>query len=279
VDVGRELLFLGMDRASSAGTEKLISGPATVGHSPKSKDTYAFLCLTLLLSSSPQTLNLIYTFLNPPPLLFNLSITFATVHRKETPFLAPQPPSQSQPTPKMADTAAPLPSTPSSDDLPMFSASLIPPSVSSSLPSSYTVRPAHASDYHRGFLTVLATLTSTPMIPFEDFAAQVAAMMACKDTYYILVICDRDGWVVGTGSLIVERKFIHGLGLVGHVEDISVRRDQQGKKLGLKLIQALEGVGRAVGCYKVCLFSSVLVYVGLMGGVRRWGRWEISDVG
>jgi glucosamine-phosphate N-acetyltransferase len=152
------------------------------------------------------------------------------------------------------ETATPLDLS-AQDDLPMFDASLIPESVKSSLPSSYTVRPAHASDYHRGFLTVLATLTSTPIIPFSEFSAQVEAMRACKDTYYILVICDKDGWVMGTGSLIVERKFIHGLGLVGHVEDISVRRDQQGKKLGLKLIQALEGIGKAVGCYKVSSMS------------------------
>jgi len=152
----------------------------------------------------------------------------------------------------MASTELAPPLDPSAlNDGPMFDSSLIPDSVKSSLPSSYTIRPTHPSDYNRGFLTVLATLTSTPIIPFSDFDSQITAMKACKDTYYILVICDKDGWVVGTGSLIVERKFIHGLGLVGHVEDISVRRDQQGKKLGLKLIQALEGVGRAVGCYKV----------------------------
>lgn len=156
----------------------------------------------------------------------------------------------------MADTKPDSPAPPldasSLDDPPMFDTSLIPTSVKESLPASYTIRPAHPSDYHRGFLTVLATLTSTPIIPFSDFSGEMAAMNACKDTYYVLVICDKDGWVVGTGSLIVERKFIHGLGKVGHVEDISVRKDQQGKKLGLKLIQALEGVGRGVGCYKVC---------------------------
>ena len=45
---------------------------------------------------------------------------------------------------------------------------------------------------------------------------------------------------------------IHNLGLVGHIEDIAVRKDQQGKKLGLSLIQALDYVAEKVGCYKVC---------------------------
>lgn len=58
---------------------------------------------------------------------------------------------------------------------------------------------------------------------------------------------------MGTGALIVERKFIHRLGMVGHIEDIAVAKDQQGKKLGLRLIQALDFVAERVGCYKVSL--------------------------
>jgi N-acetylglutamate synthase-like GNAT family acetyltransferase len=44
---------------------------------------------------------------------------------------------------------------------------------------------------------------------------------------------------------------IHNLGLVGHIEDIAVAKDQQGKKLGLRIIQALDGVAEAAGAYKV----------------------------
>ena len=44
---------------------------------------------------------------------------------------------------------------------------------------------------------------------------------------------------------------IHDLGLVGHIEDIAVAKDQQGKKLGLRIIQALDYVAEKVGCYKV----------------------------
>ncbi len=44
---------------------------------------------------------------------------------------------------------------------------------------------------------------------------------------------------------------IHSLGRVGHIEDIAVAKDQQGKKLGLKMIQALDYLAEKVGCYKV----------------------------
>lgn len=47
---------------------------------------------------------------------------------------------------------------------------------------------------------------------------------------------------------------IHNLGKVGHIEDIAVAKDQQGKKLGLRIIQALDYISEKVGCYKVCRF-------------------------
>ncbi|KAI5306814.1 Glucosamine-phosphate N-acetyltransferase-like protein [Ascosphaera pollenicola] len=74
--------------------------------------------------------------------------------------------------------------------------------------------------------------------------------------YFPIVICDDKGRVVGTGTLLVERKFIHGLGLVGHIEDIAVDTHQQGKRLGLRLIQALDYVAEKAGCYKTILDCS-----------------------
>lgn len=49
---------------------------------------------------------------------------------------------------------------------------------------------------------------------------------------------------------------IHHLGLVGHIEDIAVTKDQQGKKLGLRIIQALDHLAEKVGCYKTILDCS-----------------------
>lgn len=77
-----------------------------------------------------------------------------------------------------------------------------------------------------------------------------------NDTYYVLVICDSDDKVVGTGAVFVERKFIHNMGIVGHIEDIAVASNQQGKKLGLRIIQALDYVAENVGCYKCILDCS-----------------------
>jgi N-acetylglutamate synthase-like GNAT family acetyltransferase len=48
------------------------------------------------------------------------------------------------------------------------------------------------------------------------------------------------------------------LGTQGHIEDIAIKADQQGKKFGVKLLQALDYIAENVGCYKVCDWSIVL---------------------
>ncbi|PNS14871.1 Glucosamine 6-phosphate N-acetyltransferase [Sphaceloma murrayae] len=143
---------------------------------------------------------------------------------------------------------------------PLFSPNLISPSVSSALPEGYSIRPLQKSDYAAGFLDVLRVLTTVGDISEEAFGTRFDEMSSSHTGsgvgYHVLVILNGDKKVVGTGALIVERKFIHELGLVGHIEDIAVAKDQQGKKLGLRIIQALDYVAKEVGCYKSILDCS-----------------------
>ncbi|KAI9701134.1 MAG: Glucosamine-phosphate N-acetyltransferase-like protein [Candelina mexicana] len=144
----------------------------------------------------------------------------------------------------------------SSKSTPLFSPTLISPTVSSSLPENYTLRPLQKSDFHAGFLDVLRVLTTVGDVTEEKWNERYEWMRKRNDEYYLLCVVNGEGKVVGTGALIVERKFIHNLGLVGHIEDIAVAKDQQGKKLGLKIIQALDFVAEKVGCYKSILDCS-----------------------
>lgn len=59
--------------------------------------------------------------------------------------------------------------------------------------------------------------------------------------------------------MLTSVRSIHNLGLVGHIEDIAVAKDQQGKKLGLRIIQALDYVAENVGCYKVGSIGSMQI--------------------
>lgn len=133
-----------------------------------------------------------------------------------------------------------------------FDDSLIPFSVQSTLPPTLHLRPLSSSDYARGHLTLLATLTVCPDIGPTAWSTRYSEIVALTGTYYPLVIVDKEtDDLVATGSLVIERKFIRGAGLTGHIEDIAVSDKMQGKGLGKKLIEALSAVSEAVGAYKV----------------------------
>ena len=68
-----------------------------------------------------------------------------------------------------------------------------------------------------------------------------------------VVVAEIDGSVIGTASLLVERKFRHGGSAVGHIEDVAVEYSQQDKGVGMALIKHLIAIGRREGCYKVVL--------------------------
>jgi glucosamine-phosphate N-acetyltransferase len=91
----------------------------------------------------------------------------------------------------------------------------------------------------------------------EAWVNQFHAMRALPSTYYSIVIVDKaSDHIVGVGTIFLERKFLRGLGTVGHIEDIAVDKSQQGKKLGLRIIQALTHISENSGCYKTILNCS-----------------------
>ena len=59
--------------------------------------------------------------------------------------------------------------------------------------------------------------------------------------------------VIGSGTIIIEQKIIHGFGKVGHIEDIVISNEYQGQGLGRKLINFLILKAKENNCYKVIL--------------------------
>ncbi|KAJ7182756.1 acyl-CoA N-acyltransferase [Mycena crocata] len=150
-----------------------------------------------------------------------------------------------------------MPFTPDSDLDLLFPSNLISPDVKSQLHPDVHIRPLASSDHGRGHLAVLSVLTVATDLGEAAWVAQFNAMRAAPKTYYSLVIVDKNtDKIVGAGSLFVERKFLRGLGSVGHIEDIAVDKQQQGKKLGIRIIQALTHISESGGCYKTILNCS-----------------------
>ncbi|KAF3942386.1 hypothetical protein ABW19_dt0206151 [Dactylella cylindrospora] len=137
----------------------------------------------------------------------------------------------------------------------MSKATSLPSEITSALPTGYTVRELQKSDKEE-VLSVLSVLTTVGEISDDSWNERFDYISKHDDTYTILCIVDDNGKVCATGSLIVERKFIRNCGLVGHIEDIAVSKDQQGKKLGLRMIQALDYIAEQAGCYKSILDCS-----------------------
>ena len=59
--------------------------------------------------------------------------------------------------------------------------------------------------------------------------------------------------ICATGTCVVEPKFVHEAGYVGHIEDVVVDHGLRGKSIGRRIVSKLVDFARACGCYKVIL--------------------------
>jgi len=150
-----------------------------------------------------------------------------------------------------------MPLTPDSELELLFPLALISPDVKNAIHQDLHIRPLASTDYGRGHLPVLSVLSQVTDPGEAAWQAQFAAMRAAPETYFSLVILDRaTDTIIGVGTLFVERKFMRGLGRAGHIEDIAVDKQQQGKKVGLRIINALTYISETIGCYKTILNCS-----------------------
>lgn len=118
----------------------------------------------------------------------------------------------------------------------------------------YTITKLEKSDYYNGFLELLEQLTvvHNTQPAFDDFCHYFDN--TSSDIYVIKEF--GKSTVIGTGSILIEQKFIHSFGRVGHIEDIVISNDYRGQGLGKILIKYLIDLARKNTCYKVILNCS-----------------------
>ncbi|GLB40985.1 putative acyl-CoA N-acyltransferase [Lyophyllum shimeji] len=139
----------------------------------------------------------------------------------------------------------------------LFSPDLISQEVKNAMHPDVHIRPLASTDYRRGHLRVLSVLTASPDPGEAAWVSHFQTLRALSRTYYTLVVVDkRSDQIVGVGTVFLERKFQRGISCVGHIEDIAVDSQQQGKKLGLRIIQALTYISENSGAYKTILNCS-----------------------
>src|SRR5262245_9535020 len=111
------------------------------------------------------------------------------------------------------------------------------------------IRTLQAEDFERGFLETLACLSPVNLTSSEA----TVIWQRRKSSGVHTVVAEIDGKVVGTASLILEKKYIHRGGLVGHLEDVVVHRDHGGRGIGKELVEHLIDLAGSLRCYKVIL--------------------------
>jgi glucosamine-phosphate N-acetyltransferase len=63
-------------------------------------------------------------------------------------------------------------------------------------------------------------------------------------------------YIVGTASIFIEQKYIHGGGMLGHIEDVAVLPECQGCGIGYSLVEECLRVANEAKCYRVILDCS-----------------------
>lgn len=113
------------------------------------------------------------------------------------------------------------------------------------------IRELEEKDLFNGFLESLDSLRKA-----SDLSPKKAKEIFKKiksDKNYRIYVAVLDSKIVGTTTLFIEQKFIHEGGKVGHIEDVAVRKEYQGKGVGQKVVKALLEYAKKEGCYKTIL--------------------------
>jgi len=113
------------------------------------------------------------------------------------------------------------------------------------------IRQIKEEDLESGFLESLDSLRKTSGMN-QGKAKEVFDVIR-KNSNHIIFVAVLDNRVVGSTTLLIEPKFIHDGGLVGHIEDVVVSKDNQGQGIGKKLILAALDFAKKSGCYKTIL--------------------------
>ncbi|MEO9276282.1 MAG: GNAT family N-acetyltransferase [Nitrososphaera sp.] len=117
-----------------------------------------------------------------------------------------------------------------------------------------TIRKLQKKDLYNGFLLSLDSLRKSSHISPKK--AQEIYEKISKNHDQVIYVAILDNKVVGTACILIEQKFIHEGGKVGHIEDVAVRKEFQGKGIGKKIVKALLEHGKKMGCYKTILDCS-----------------------
>ena len=117
--------------------------------------------------------------------------------------------------------------------------------------SDITIRKLEKVDLFNGFLSTLDSLRQASSMDKEN--AERIFNEINKNSNQIIVVALIEGKIVGSTTLLIETKFIHDGGKVGHIEDVVIDKKYQKQGIGEKIITYLLRYAMEQGCYKTIL--------------------------
>jgi glucosamine-phosphate N-acetyltransferase len=120
------------------------------------------------------------------------------------------------------------------------------------------IRERKYEDIDKGLLDVLENLVP-PDISNKEHAKNTLQKIKRNPLHKIFIAeeDDSNGIVVGTTTLLIEPKVINKGMQVGYIEDVSVRKEYEGLRIGSKLVTYADNYAISrEGCRKVLLYCS-----------------------
>ena len=117
--------------------------------------------------------------------------------------------------------------------------------------SEIEIREIEEDDLEKGILETLDFLSDTNKLDKNNIK-EILKKIKQNPNHMIHVAIDNKK-IVGSTTLFIEQKFIHDGGLVGHIEDVVVRKDYEGKGIGMKLVTSMLEYAKRKKCYKTIL--------------------------
>ena len=117
--------------------------------------------------------------------------------------------------------------------------------------SELIIRKIMESDLENGFLGSLDSLKQASDL--EENSAKNILRKILQNDNHIIHVAELDGKIVGSTTLLIEQKFIHKGGIVGHIEDVVVKKEFEGQGIGMKLVLSLLDIAKKRQCYKTIL--------------------------
>ncbi len=114
-----------------------------------------------------------------------------------------------------------------------------------------TFRKLEESDIMAGFLESLDSLRKASDLT-EEKSKEIFNKIKSNPNHVVFVAV-LDSKVIGSTTLLIEPKFIHKGGKVGHIEDVVIAKEHQGTGIGEKLINFVLDHAKQNQCYKTIL--------------------------